>query len=140
MDEWLRLAEGFAARASEYPPARKNLVALSQICRFMSVSYHGQELAPTQESGEGRLVLIRRDGSFPTKSLRVMSLAENKIEFCLRDTHVERYFHPDEPHDHAVDRFKEVVRSIDWRRPITPPTFLENLSAAWKLLFSKRYR
>src|SRR6185295_3358784 len=139
MDEWLKLAEEFAAHASEYQPARNNLTALSEICRFLSASSYGREFAPTQESGSGRLVLIRRDGSFPTKSLRVMSLAEDKIEFCLRDAHVERYFHPDEPHDHALDRFKEVLQSIDWRRPVTPPTALEKLSILWKILFSRRY-
>ena len=139
MDEWVKLSEHFASEASSYLPAKNNLMALSDICRFLSTSDLGRELAPTAESGSGRIVLIKRNGSFPTKSLRVMSLAEEKIEFCLRDTGIERYFHPDEPYRYALDRFKEVARSIDWRKPVTPPTFFENLSVARKALFSKRY-
>lgn len=139
MNEWLTLAEGFSSEAIRNPETGKNLIALSRICEFLSSSRYGQELAPSKESGLARLVLIRRDGSYATKCLRVRSLAENNIEFCLRDGSVERYFHPDEPHLYALDRFQEVLRSIDWRKPVTQPTFFENLSATFKAFFSKRY-
>jgi hypothetical protein len=142
-DEWQRLAGKFTSSAAETPAAAGSLAALSRICDFMAGSDHGRHLqhAPW-ERYDARLTLVRRDGSFPTKSLRVMSLADNKVEFRLHDsqTGIERYFHPDEPCDHALSRFQEVVGSIDWRRPVTRPTFWEKLSAGYKLLFDKRYR
>jgi hypothetical protein len=140
MDQWVKLAEKFSADALNSGRASKNLRALSDICKFMSSSPHGRELAPSDQSRSGEVILIRRDGSFPTKSLRVMSLADDKIEFCLRDGNVERYFHPDEPNDYALDRFREVIRSIDWRKPVKPANFFENLSTTYKALFNKRYR
>lgn len=138
MNEWVRLSEHFVAAAKD-SIAGNNLRVLSEICRSLSTSDLGRLLAPTPESGSGRIVLTKRSGVCPTKTLRVMSLAEEKIEFCLRDTGIERYFHPDEPNRYALERFQEVARSIDWDRPVMQPGLLERLSVARRALFGKRY-
>jgi hypothetical protein len=139
MNEWVALAESFS-EAAKGSIGSKNMLALSRICRFLADSQHGQELVQAYE-WPTRLELKRRDGSHPTKFLRVMGVTENRIEFCLRDdaTGVERYFQPHEPHDHALERFQEVVGSIDWNRPVTGPGFGAKLKAWGRFLFVKRY-
>lgn len=138
--DWISLAKQFEDYGKQETRARKNFTALAQICGFLDASRFGQDLVHCVDR-PGQLVLRCRNGSHPTKFLRVMSIIDDQIEFCLRDdaTNVERYFQPHEPHHHALERFKEVVGSINWAKPVSPPSPSERVLAWSRFLFVGRY-
>lgn len=115
---WKEVADRFSSSAGDDPAWLHNHTAISEICRLISDSQYGK-IFKVEEVDLHSVLLRRRDGSYPSKSLKIQAIAGNRVEFCLSDseTHAFRYY-PDIDHSEASIRFKKAIGTIDWTKPV----------------------
>ena len=60
------------------------------------------------------------NGSFPNKRLKVESITENRIEFCVSDSSARqvRYFFPHVPANEGLEKFKRIINGLDWSEDV----------------------
>jgi hypothetical protein len=119
MDTWDDLARRFRELAGN-DVHRLNDRTLSEICAFMSSTYSA--MFKPSDTGAHAVYLQRRDGSYPSKQLKVEAITNNRLEFCLsdRDTGISHNFMPHADHATGLERFKSILAGIDWSAPVKP--------------------
>lgn len=114
--------EEAANRVERDADGQENRLVVAAICRYVGESEFSDQLDIDVDWLPQKIYMSPSDGSWPEKRLKAESITDNRIEFCLSDnkTHQEKYFFPHAPAAEGLQRFKEIIRILDWSEEVKP--------------------
>ena len=109
---WEDLANEIEKRSNR----QENRLVMAEICRYIGSSHFASEVTANADWLPNRVYFRKAGGSQPSKTLKMESITENRLEFCILDkrTKGERCFFPHCRAKDGLAKFKKIITHLDW--------------------------